>query len=147
MRSLAAITIAAVSMLSAGPALAQKLPAPELLDATPQPGMSGPAIAAMVATIRRRVQPCADRQIIPAPEASGILAVVRLTLNRDGSLASFRILRHEGITDANRAYVPRVNKAVEGIFTGCTPILGLPPEFYDVPGGWRAMTFRYRLKS
>ena len=109
--------------------------------------MTGPALANITSAIVRQVKPCADRQVIPAPEASQILAIVQLRLNPDGSLAGMRILRHEGVTDANERYVSRVDDAVEAIFAGCTPIRGLPPELYDVPRGWRSITFRYRLTN
>lgn len=112
-----------------------------------QATMTGAAQANILTAIKRQVQPCADRQVIPAPEARQIYAMVQLTLNRDGSLASVRIVGHEGVTDDNRRYVARVDDAVEAIFAGCTPIRGLPPELYDVPRGWRSLKFRYRMNS
>lgn len=112
-----------------------------------QATMTGPAQANILSAIKRQVQPCADRQVIPAPEARQIYAMVQLTLNRDGSLASVRIVGHEGVTDENQRYVARVDDAVEAIFAGCTPIRGLPPELYDVPRGWRSLKFRYRMNS
>lgn len=125
-------------------------PARERTDGTgekSQATMTGPALANITSAILRQVQPCADRQVIPAPEASQIIAIVQLRLNPDGSFAGLRILRHEGTTDANQRYVARVDDAVEAIFAGCTPIRGLPPELYDVPRGWRSITFRYRLTN
>ena len=113
----------------------------------PQATMTGAAKQNIMSAILRQVQPCADRQVIPAPEARQIYAMVQLTLRRDGSLESVRIVDHIGVTDENRRYVPRVDDAVEAIFAGCTPIRGLPPELYEVPGGWRSLKFRYRMNS
>jgi len=97
--------------------------------------------------IKRAVQPCADRQVIPAAEARQIVAIIQLQLKRDGSLASVQIVGHEGVNDANQRYVARVDDAVEAIFAGCTPIRGLPTELYDIPQGWKSRKFRYRLNS
>ena len=154
MRSFMAIAGAAALMVAAGPAFAQIQAPREVM--SPRPGAAAlantgpmtPAARLGIATIvRHYLQPCADRQLAPAPEAGEILTLVQLDLNRDGSLAGFRILDHKGVTDANRRYVPRVDQAVEAIFTGCTPIRGLPAELYDVPRGWRSMKFQYRLKA
>jgi hypothetical protein len=160
--NLPAIAIAAALMLPVCPAFAQR-PAPKPSMALELPpaqrpvagvaiaASSGPmtpmAMATIASEVRRQLQPCADRQVIPAPEASQIVAIVQLDLNRDGSLAKLRILGHKGVTESNQRYVPRVDEAVEAIFTGCTPIQGLPPELYDVPRGWRTMKFQYRLKA
>lgn len=125
-------------------------PAPEKTDGTgakAQATMTGPAQQNILSAIKRQVQPCADRQVIPAPEARQIYAMVQLTLKRDGSLESVRIVGHEGVNEGNARYVPRVDDAVEAIFAGCTPIRGLPPELYDVPRGWRSLKFRYRMNS
>ena len=112
-----------------------------------QATMTGDAQQNILSAIKRQVQPCADRQVIPAPEARQILAMVQLKLKPDGSLQSVQIVGHEGVNDSNQRYVARVDDAVEAIFAGCTPIRGLPPELYDVPRGWRSMKFRYRLTS
>lgn len=150
-RGFMAIATAAALMVSASAALAQvSAPKPA---STPQMAniSSGPmtpaAMMNIVALVKGQVQPCADRQIIPARAASEIVAVVRLDLNPDGSLAGIRILDHLGLTETNARYLPQVDKAVEAIFTGCTPFHGLPPELYDVPHGWRTMKFLYRLKA
>ncbi|MCW3846232.1 hypothetical protein OF829_03205 [Sphingomonas sp. LB-2] len=151
-RSLLAIAIAAILPVS-GPSLAQTsssrdgpAPRPQMAMASIGP-MTPAALMTIVSSVSSQLQPCADRQIVPAPEAGEIIAVVQLNLNRDGSLASFRILDHNGVTEANQRYVPQVDAAVEAIFTGCTPLRGLPPELYDVPRGWRSLKFRYRLKA
>jgi hypothetical protein len=33
------------------------------------------------------------------------------------------------------------------VVRSCTPISGLPAEFYDVPGGWRQFTYRFPRES
>jgi len=163
MRKCLAIVPLAALTIPAGPALAQSSASTSAIAPVPSkptvrydprlpelasPGpTTGEARMAIFTAVRKQVQPCADRQVIPAPEAAQITAVVQLNLQRDGSLANFRIVGHNGITEANQRYVPRVDAAVEAIFTGCTPFRGLPPELYDVPGGWRTLKFNYRLKN
>ena len=109
--------------------------------------MTGPALANIITAIQRQVQPCANRQMVPAQEATQILTTVQLKLNRDGSFAGLTIVAREGVTDENRRYVARVDDAIESIFAGCTPIRNLPPELYDVPRGWRQIKFKYRLRQ
>jgi hypothetical protein len=108
-----------------------------------------PAAASNIASaIVQRTQPCADRQVSPAPEATRIRVTVTLRLNRDGSLAGpLTITAHDNVDDSNRRYVTRVDDAVRAIFAGCSPLRGLPPELYDVTNGWRVFTLRYKLKG
>jgi len=114
----------------------------------PQASMMTAAAAQNInSLIKRAVQPCADRQVIPSAEARQIVAIIQLQLKRDGSLASVQIVGHEGVNDANQRYVARVDDAVEAIFAGCTPIRGLPTDLYDIPQGWKSRKFRYRLNS
>jgi outer membrane biosynthesis protein TonB len=113
-----------------------------------QATMTGEARANIGSAIARQVKPCADRQVIPADEATSIRVTVQLRLKRDGSLAGpIRIAGHEGVTEANKRYVARVDDAVEAIFAQCSPLRGLPQELYDVPGGWSVFTLRYRLTN
>lgn len=112
-----------------------------------QATMTGAASQNINSAILRQVQPCADRQVIPAAEARKIFVRVELTFNRDGSLASLRIVGHDNVDDSNRRYVDRVDDAVEAIFRGCTPIRGLPAELYDVTNGWKSRKFRYQLSD
>jgi hypothetical protein len=112
------------------------------------PAMTGADMANVASAVHRQVKPCADRQIIPHPDASAIVAVVRVRLKRDGSLdGPVEILRNEGVTAASQPYVERVNGAVRAIFEQCTPFRGLPDAFYDIRSGWRTLTFRYRLAN
>lgn len=112
-----------------------------------QATMTGDALMNITTAIKRQVQPCADRQVVPAPEASQIIAVVQLKLRPDGALDSVRIVDHKGVNESNQRYVARVDDAVEAIFAACTPIRGLPAELYDVPRGWRSLKFNYRLTN
>lgn len=110
--------------------------------------MSTAAAANIGSAIKRQVQPCADRQVSPGPGTERIIAVVRLQLNRDGSLAApLRIVGHKGVDEDNERYVGRVDDAVRSIFAGCSPLRGLPLELYDVQNGWKSFTMNYRLKS
>jgi len=110
--------------------------------------MTATAASNIGSLIVQRTQPCADRQVSPATEASRIQVVVTLRLNRDGSLAGPpTIVDHKNVDDSNRRYVTRVDDAVRAIFAGCSPLRGLPADLYDVPNGWRVFTLRYKLKS
>ncbi|MFS2109585.1 cell envelope biogenesis protein TolA [Sphingomonas sp. Sphisp140] len=110
--------------------------------------MSKEAATNIGSAIQRQVQPCADRQVSPGPGTDRIKAVVRLQLNRDGSLAAPpRIIGHSGVDEDNQRYVARVDDAVRAIFAGCSPLRNLPPDLYDVKDGWKSFTLNYRLKS
>jgi outer membrane biosynthesis protein TonB len=110
--------------------------------------MSAAAATNIGSAIQRQVQPCADRQVSPGPGTDRIRAVVRLQLNRDGSLAAPpRIIGHNGVDEDNARYVGRVDDAVRAIFAGCSPLRGLPADLYDVKDGWKSFTLNYRLKS
>lgn len=111
-----------------------------------QAQMTGPALQNIVSMIQRQVQPCANRQINPGPGASDIRVVLNLRLARDGSLIGQpRVAGHSGVDDDNRIYVTPVDRAAVAAFVGCAPLRGLPPELYDVPGGWSNVTLRYKL--
>lgn len=115
---------------------------------TPPPGatMNAQAAADIGSAIRRQVQPCANRQIIPGPGASRIKVIVRLSMNRDGSLAAPPVIGDaQGVDDENSRYVDAVKRAALATFTGCSPLRDLPPGLYDVPRGWKTFTLRYNL--
>jgi hypothetical protein len=108
--------------------------------------MTGQARANIAQAIQRQVQPCADRQIDPGPGANRIATEINLSLNPDGSLAARpRAGRQTGVDDENRRYAGRVADLAIASFVGCAPLRGLPAELYDVAGGWRSFTLRYRL--
>jgi outer membrane biosynthesis protein TonB len=104
------------------------------------------AAANIGAAILRQVQPCANRQVTPGPGAERIRVTLNLRINRDGSLAGRPVVRgHTGVDDDNNRYVDRVDDLAVATFVGCAPLRGLPPELYDVPGGWSNFTLRYKL--
>jgi outer membrane biosynthesis protein TonB len=111
------------------------------------PGKVGAQAAANIASaIQRQIQPCANRQVTPGPGAERIRVAINLRINRDGSLAGRPTVRgHTGVDDQNERYVARVDDLAIAAFVGCAPLTGLPPELYDVPGGWRNFTLRYKL--
>ncbi|WP_353203621.1 cell envelope biogenesis protein TolA [Sphingomonas sp.] len=115
--------------------------------AAPGATMDAKAAADIGSAIRRQVQPCADRQVNPGPGASRIVVTIRLSLNRDGSLAARPSVSddHGGVDDENRRYVDAVDRNAIATFSGCAPLRGLPPELYDVPRGWKAFILRYKL--
>lgn len=107
---------------------------------------TGAERASFAAAIQRQVQPCANRQVTPGPGAEQIRVAVKLRLNRDGSLAAApTIMSHDGVDDGNRRYVERVDDLAVATFKGCSPLRGLPDALYDVPGGWKSVTLRYKL--
>jgi outer membrane biosynthesis protein TonB len=112
----------------------------------PAATMSAKAAADIASAIVRQVQPCADRQVIPGPGAEKIRVAIRLSINRDGSLAGRpQIVGHDGVDDSNARYVDRVDDLAIATFVGCAPLKGLPPELYAVPRGWKLFTLRYKL--
>jgi hypothetical protein len=115
--------------------------------ATPQAAMVSPQAAAAIAShIARQIQPCANRQIKPGPGAERIRVVVHVRLNRDGSLIGDpEVAGYDGVDDSNRGYLDRVKNNAVATFRDCTPIRGLPQEYYDVPHGWSDLKMRYKL--
>lgn len=104
------------------------------------------AAANIGSAIQRQIQPCANRQVSPGPGANRIRVAINLRINRDGTLAARPVVRgHTGVDDDNRRYVDRVDDLAVAAFIGCAPLRGLPPELYDVPGGWSNFTLRYKL--
>jgi len=108
--------------------------------------MTSQARADIGSLIARQVQPCANRQRYPGPGAERIRVTIRLRINRDGSLSGQpTIVAREGVDEANRRYLALVEENTINSFTQCSPLRGLPPELYDVAGGWRDFRLRYRL--
>lgn len=114
---------------------------------TPRATRIGAQAAANIGSaIQRQVQPCADRQVSPGPGAERIRVNINLRINRDGSLAARPTIRgHSGVDADNERYVGRVDDLAIATFIGCSPLKGLPPELYDIPGGWSNFTLRYKL--
>jgi outer membrane biosynthesis protein TonB len=116
-------------------------PSPARSKAAPA-AIPGEARASINAAIRRALVPC-ERQPLPSPEAAAIKVDVRVTLNRNGSLASAQVARVRNDNAALRMYEQRMRDLALAIVRGCTPIRGLPAEYYDVPRGWRQFTYQF----
>jgi hypothetical protein len=84
-----------------------------------------------------------QRQSLPAPEAAAIRVEYRVSLNPDGSLAGAQFLRVINDDPALERYERRMRDIALNVINACTPIRGLPPEFYDVPGGWRQFPYQF----
>lgn len=103
----------------------------------------GPAERASVRqAIARALMRCA-RQPLPAPEAAAIKVNYRVTLNPDGSLASAQFQSVLNDDPALERYERRMRDLALNVINSCTPIRGLPAEFYDVPGGWRSFPYQF----
>jgi len=121
-------------------------PTPSRAQTPPAARIGAQAAANIGSAILRQVQPCANRQVTPGPGAERIRVTMNLRINRDGSLAARPTVRgHDGVDDDNQRYVARVDDLAIATFVGCAPLRGLPPELYDVPGGWSNFTLRYKL--
>ena len=108
--------------------------------------MSQTALMDIGAKIKQQVQPCANRQVNPGPGAEKIRVVVRLHINKDGSLRGQpEIVDHDGVDDDNRRYLRQVDDRAIATFMGCQPLRGLPPDLYSVPNGWSNFLLRYKL--
>ncbi|WP_114954088.1 hypothetical protein [Sphingosinicella terrae] len=108
----------------------------------PPAEVPGAARASINAAIRRALIPC-ERQPLPAPEAGAIKVNVRVQLNRDGSLADATVTRVINDDPGLRNYERRMRDLALSIVRGCTPIRGLPAEYYDAPRGWRQFTYQF----
>lgn len=105
------------------------------------PVYSAQARASVFAAIQQALVPC-ERQPLPAPEAREIVVRVRVTLNRDGSLAS-AVPRAINSDPQLRIYEQRMEDLAVAVLRRCTPIRNLPAEFYDVRGGWRSFPYEF----
>jgi outer membrane biosynthesis protein TonB len=92
--------------------------------------------------IGRALMRC-QRQPLPAPEAAAIRVNYRVTLNPDGSLASAQFLNVMNDDPALERYERRMRDLGMNVLRACTPIHGLPAQFYDVPGGWRSFPYQF----
>lgn len=110
---------------------------------SPPAATYGPAERASVRqAIARALMRC-QRQPLPAPEAAAIRVNYRVTLNPDGSLASAQFLSVLNDDPALARYERRMRDIALNVINACTPIRGLPAEFYDVPGGWRSFPYQF----
>ena len=123
---------------------------PRSFGADPQARASGAPAAALGpqarASIRqaiaRALMRC-QRQPLPTPEAAAIRVIYQVTLNRDGSLAGARFVRLINPDPSLAMYEQRMRDLALNVINACTPIRGLPPEYYDVPGGWRQFPYQF----
>jgi hypothetical protein len=103
----------------------------------------GPAERSSVRqAIARALQRC-QRQTLPVEEARVIRVDYNITLNRDGSLASAQFVRVINPDPSLERYEARMRDIALNVIRACTPIRGLPPEFYDVPRGWRSFPYQF----
>ncbi len=110
---------------------------------SPPAATYGPSERASVRqAIARALMRC-QRQPLPAPEAAAIRVNYRVTLNQDGSLASAQFLSVINDDPALERYERRMRDIALNVINACTPIRGLPAEFYDVPGGWRSFPYQF----
>jgi len=110
---------------------------------SPPAATYGPSERASVRqAIARALMRC-QRQPLPAPEAAAIRVNYRVTLNPDGSLASAQFLGVLNNDPALERYERRMRDIALNVINSCTPIRGLPAEFYDVPGGWRSFPYQF----
>lgn len=112
----------------------------------PPAQMTGAQRSSIRGLIARALMPC-QRQPLPADEASAIKVDYRVTLNRDGSLANAQFVRVINANPGLERYERRMRDLALNVITSCTPIRGLPAEFYDVPGGWRQFPFQFDPRS
>lgn len=116
-------------------------------DNPPAAAMSQQAAASIGDAIKRQIQPCVDRQVIPYG-ADQIVTQINLRINRDGSLAARpRVVRQLHADGDNARYAQRAADIAIAAFTQCSPLRGLPQELYDVPRGWNNFTLNYRLSG
>lgn len=104
--------------------------------------VSAEARASINQAITRALLPC-QRQPLPAPEASAIQVLVRVTLTRDGGLADAEVGRVINDNPNLRIYEQRMRDLALTVVRRCTPIRGLPAELYDVPRGWRQFNYTF----
>jgi hypothetical protein len=104
--------------------------------------VSAEARASINQAITRALLPC-QRQPLPAPEASAIQVLVRVTLARDGGLAGAEVGRVINDNPNLRIYEQRMRDLALSVVRRCTPIRGLPAELYDVPRGWRQFNYTF----
>ncbi|WP_194745128.1 hypothetical protein [Thermaurantiacus tibetensis] len=94
------------------------------------PGAPGPrALATLEAAIRAQIAPCWNPPV-GGEDVKGMTVVLRIRLNRDGSLAAPpEFVSQTGATEANAAYARAFVETARRAVLRCTP-LELPPELY-----------------
>ena len=100
---------------------------------------TGAAKASIDGAIRRAFIPC-QKQTLPSPDARDIKVRMTVALNRDGSLSGI-----SGITVVNsdpdlKIYEQRMKDVAQNAVRSCTPVRGLPAEYFD---SWRRFTYTF----
>ena len=107
------------------------------------PAFSAQAQAGIVQAIRRQIQPCANRQIDPGPGANDIVVKINLRLDRGGNLVRPpRVTGTTGVNGDNSRYEQRVKDLAIAAYSSCSPLTGLPQEYYD---RWKDFDMTYKL--
>jgi hypothetical protein len=120
-----------------GPAAAQgRSPEPQGAVVTTQ------VRASLDQAILRALLPC-QRQTLPSPEARAIRVRVAVTLNPDGSLGSASVTGVNDYDSSLRQYERRMREIAVSVVRQCTPIRGLPAEYYSVARGWRQFNYTF----
>jgi outer membrane biosynthesis protein TonB len=108
----------------------------------PPAAASGPAVqSALVSAISRELRPHWQGKVPQGVDAEKLVTVLAWSLDADGSLIGApRVLRQEGITEANRAQASRhAEQAVRAVQLAAP--FDLPGQYYD---GWkRISSFRF----
>jgi len=112
----------------------------------PPAQMTGAARSSMRSLIARALMPC-ENQPFPSPQARAIKVQVRVTLNRNGSLASAEVTSVRNGNPELERYERRMRDLALAVVRGCTPMRGLPDEYYDVAGGWRQFNYQFPRDS
>ena len=120
-----------------GPGAAGKAASPN-----PPAAAIGPAVkASLVGAISREIKPQWQGKVPQGIDSEKLVTVLAWDLNPDGSLAGNpRVVRQEGITDANRAQAPRhAEQAIRAVKLAAP--FSLPPEYY---AAWKRISeFRF----
>jgi hypothetical protein len=98
--------------------------------------------ASLDQAILRALQPC-QRQSLPAPEARAIRVRVAVVLKQDGSLDSARVVGVNDYDDSLGRYEQRMREVALNVVRQCSPIRGLPAEYYSVSRGWRQFNYTF----
>lgn len=110
---------------------------------TPPAGEFGPAVqSALAGSISRQLKP---HWVVPqGAESEKLVTVLSWSFNRDGSLTGQpRVVRQEGVTDANRTQAARHAEQAKRSVQLAAPF-NLPPQYYDA---WKHVTaFRFDRK-
>ena len=112
----------------------------------PAPAFGAEARASLNQALLRALAPC-ERQPLPAPEASAIRVRVAVALDPEGNLVSARVVGTSNADGELARYAERMRDLALAVVRRCTPIRGLPAEYYGVPGGWRSFNYTFPRRT